>query len=67
MFDCMCYRSIRNTFILCEVVNIYLHVINGELLSDFFPVAYSQILDSKIVSRETIETLQGIFMKELGW
>jgi hypothetical protein len=32
-------------------LKMYLHVINGEVLSDFFFVAYSQILDSKIVSK----------------
>lgn len=32
-------------------LKIYLNVMNDEVLSDFFLVAYSQILDSKIVSK----------------
>lgn len=32
-------------------LTIYLHVINGEVLPDLFLVAYSQILDSNIVSK----------------
>ena len=33
-------------------LKIYLNVMNDEVLSDFFLVAYSQILDSKIVSKQ---------------
>jgi hypothetical protein len=32
-------------------LKIYLNVMNEEVFSDFFLVAYSQILDSKIVSK----------------